>query len=66
LEEIEALPFVQGREEAYAIAQRLLKEFQPPYRIEIDSGFDGSECRLRLSSVSKGEVSSNAALVTRV
>ena len=50
LEEIEALPFVQGREEAYAIAQRLLKEFQPPYRIEIDSGFDGSECRLRLSS----------------
>ena len=51
IEEIEDIPFVNGRSEAYAIAQRLLGAFAPPYQIAVDSGIGESDVRLRLASI---------------
>ena len=48
--EIESLPFVQGKREACAVAQRLAKAFGPRYRIEVAEGVGGAETRLRLAS----------------
>ena len=50
LEEIESLPFVESRQEAYAIAKRLVHLFEPPYQIEVDSLFRQSDIKLRIAS----------------
>ena len=50
LGEIEALPFVEGRQEAYVIARRLVRLFSPPYQIEVDSVIRESDIKLRLAS----------------
>ena len=51
LKDIEAIPFVSSREEAYAIAQKLVRLFGPPFRIEVDAVVRESEFKLRLASV---------------
>ena len=50
LGEIETLPFVQSKQEAYAIARRLAKAFGPRYRIEVAEYTGGAETKLRLAS----------------
>ena len=49
LEEIESLPFVESREEAYAVARRLLRLFTPPYQVEVDPLIHQSGVKLKLT-----------------
>ncbi len=49
LTEIEALPFVEDRKEACAVASRLLRLFAPPYHIEVDQLAYQSDVKLRLT-----------------
>ena len=46
--EIESLPFVNNRQEAIAIAQKLAKAFESDYQVEVSSGLGQSGARLRL------------------
>lgn len=49
LEEIQALPFVESRDEAFVIAQELLRSFGPSYRMEVDLSPRDSNIKLRLA-----------------
>lgn len=49
--EIESLPFVNGRQEALAIAQKLSRAFDSRYRVEVSSGLRQSDTKLRLVPV---------------
>ena len=52
IDEIKSLPFVQGVQEAHAIAQRLATAFGHRYRIEVAGGIgaDDTETSLKLVS----------------
>lgn len=51
LDEIEALPFVENRQDALAIARRLLNTFGNAYRVELRTGGDLSRVSLSLEGV---------------
>ena len=49
LKEIQALPFIDGQQEALAVAQRLIKILAPKYSVEITSDpWDTDDVRLTL------------------
>ena len=51
LGEIQNLPFVQSKQEAYAIAQRLARAFGSRYHIEVAEDAGGAETRLMLTAL---------------
>ena len=56
IDEIKSLPFVQGIQEAHAIAQRLATVFGHRYRIEIAGGVGAGGTETSLRIVSRGWV----------
>lgn len=62
IEEIEALPFIGDRQEAYAVAQRLIAGFASTYGVEVSPGpweYDG---KIRLVSNDKAKTSPDHAM----
>ena len=52
LQDIEALPLVRNRQEAYAVAQKLLKAFGPTYGMKLVSDPWSSELKFQLDRAS--------------
>lgn len=57
IEEIEALPFIDGRREAYAVAQRLVAGFASTYKVEVASGPWEFDIKIRLVSCNEPHAS---------
>ena len=64
IQEIEALPFIDDGEEAYAVAQRLVEGFAATHHVEVASGPWEKNVKIRLVSSDGSKVSPQPALGT--